>query len=178
MLVKRFIQACLVIGFAAVGCGCNAVALVGAAPVDNDMVLWYDRPAEKWVEALPVGNGTLGGMIFGGVAQERALLFHLVRYAWDARGLRHRGVYRLLQGGSGFDSFKRQVAWIPSRPGNGEGMIDKELADSFVGELLRDDDDAQRLVVTRQDAVRERADDLRVGIRLGGDGAGERGQQH
>jgi hypothetical protein len=27
--------------------------------------LWYDRPAEKWVEALPIGNGRLGGMVYG-----------------------------------------------------------------------------------------------------------------
>ena len=33
--------------------------------------LWYDRPAERWTEALPVGNGRLGAMVFGGVGQER-----------------------------------------------------------------------------------------------------------
>ena len=33
--------------------------------------LSYDRPAEKWVEALPVGNGRLGAMVFGGVETER-----------------------------------------------------------------------------------------------------------
>ncbi len=32
--------------------------------------LWYTRPAEQWTEALPVGNGGLGGMIFGGVPKE------------------------------------------------------------------------------------------------------------
>jgi alpha-L-fucosidase 2 len=36
--------------------------------------LWYRRPAERWVEALPVGNGRLGAMIFGGVAEERLQL--------------------------------------------------------------------------------------------------------
>lgn len=34
--------------------------------------LWYDRPAENWgMDTLPIGNGRLGGMIFGGVARER-----------------------------------------------------------------------------------------------------------
>lgn len=33
--------------------------------------LWYDEPAELWVEALPVGNGHLGGMVFGGTSKER-----------------------------------------------------------------------------------------------------------
>ena len=34
-------------------------------------VLWYRRPAVEWTEALPVGNGRLGAMVFGGVGQER-----------------------------------------------------------------------------------------------------------
>ena len=29
----------------------------------SDSRLWYDRPAEIWVEALPVGNGRLGAMV-------------------------------------------------------------------------------------------------------------------
>src|SRR5690348_10549524 len=33
--------------------------------------LWYDHPAEKWTDALPVGNGRLGAMVFGGVFDER-----------------------------------------------------------------------------------------------------------
>ncbi|MDD2261216.1 MAG: glycoside hydrolase N-terminal domain-containing protein, partial [Bacteroidales bacterium] len=27
--------------------------------------LWYDKPATQWVEALPVGNGRLGAMVYG-----------------------------------------------------------------------------------------------------------------
>lgn len=36
--------------------------------------LWYDKPAEKWVEALPVGNGRLGAMVFGHPEIERIQL--------------------------------------------------------------------------------------------------------
>ncbi|MDA3816686.1 MAG: glycoside hydrolase family 95 protein, partial [Prolixibacteraceae bacterium] len=32
---------------------------------DNDLKLWYDKPASMWEEALPVGNGRLGAMVFG-----------------------------------------------------------------------------------------------------------------
>ena len=32
--------------------------------------LWYNQPAKEWTEALPVGNGRLGAMIFGGVHEE------------------------------------------------------------------------------------------------------------
>ena len=33
--------------------------------------LWYAQPAEKWTDALPIGNGRLGAMIFGGIPDER-----------------------------------------------------------------------------------------------------------
>jgi alpha-L-fucosidase 2 len=36
--------------------------------------LWYRQPASQWVEALPIGNGRIGAMVFGGVAQERLQL--------------------------------------------------------------------------------------------------------
>lgn len=32
--------------------------------------LWYDQPAKDWNEALPIGNGAMGGMVFGGVEKE------------------------------------------------------------------------------------------------------------
>ncbi len=32
--------------------------------------LWYDKPAARWEEALPIGNGSLGAMIHGGIAKE------------------------------------------------------------------------------------------------------------
>ncbi|HMO59387.1 MAG TPA: glycoside hydrolase N-terminal domain-containing protein, partial [Roseiflexaceae bacterium] len=41
---------------------------------DNHMCLWYDRPAAGWLEALPLGNGRLGAMVFGGVVHERLQL--------------------------------------------------------------------------------------------------------
>ncbi len=36
--------------------------------------LWYDQPAVKWTEALPLGNGRLGAMVFGGITSERIQL--------------------------------------------------------------------------------------------------------
>ena len=37
---------------------------------ESNYVLWYRAPAGEWLEALPVGNGRLGAMIFGGVTRE------------------------------------------------------------------------------------------------------------
>jgi len=41
---------------------------------DPNLVIWYDRPATIWEEALPLGNGKLGAMVFGGVKNERIAL--------------------------------------------------------------------------------------------------------
>ncbi|BCM93505.1 hypothetical protein IAD21_05396 [Abditibacteriota bacterium] len=40
----------------------------------ESLSLWYQKPAEKWEEALPVGNGRLGAMIFGRPDHERLQL--------------------------------------------------------------------------------------------------------
>jgi alpha-L-fucosidase 2 len=45
------------------------------------LVLWYEKPANQWVEALPVGNGRLGAMVFGGTANERLQLNEDTLYA-------------------------------------------------------------------------------------------------
>ena len=47
------------------------------APTTGPLILWYTRPAAtltNWTEALPVGNGRIGAMIFGGVERERIQL--------------------------------------------------------------------------------------------------------
>lgn len=41
---------------------------------DSNMVLWYRQPAADWNEALPVGNGRLGAMVFGDIMRERIQL--------------------------------------------------------------------------------------------------------
>ncbi|GAA3233122.1 glycoside hydrolase N-terminal domain-containing protein [Dactylosporangium siamense] len=43
-------------------------------PSETHRRLWYDRPARTWMEALPLGNGRLGAMVFGGVDTERVAL--------------------------------------------------------------------------------------------------------
>ena len=45
-----------------------------AGDSDPSLSLWYRQPATNWLEALPVGNGRLGAMVFGGVAKEQIQL--------------------------------------------------------------------------------------------------------
>ena len=55
-----------------------AVPAVGLAAEGQGLEtrLWFSKPAAQWTEALPVGNGRLGAMVFGGVGSERLQLNH------------------------------------------------------------------------------------------------------
>ena len=48
-----------------------AALSTSAWAADNGPTLLYDRPAAKWTEALPIGNGRIGAMVFGGTEDER-----------------------------------------------------------------------------------------------------------
>jgi alpha-L-fucosidase 2 len=48
-----------------------AITPATAAPDSDDLKLWYDKPAANWNEALPLGNGAMGAMIYGGVDTDR-----------------------------------------------------------------------------------------------------------
>ncbi len=48
----------------------SIVVLSGFSQDNRNLKLWYNKPAEKWVEALPLGNGKIGAMVFGGIAEE------------------------------------------------------------------------------------------------------------
>jgi alpha-L-fucosidase 2 len=48
--------------------------LAPAAPQPAESVLWFDRAARDFTQSLPLGNGRLGAMVFGGVVDERIVL--------------------------------------------------------------------------------------------------------
>jgi alpha-L-fucosidase 2 len=49
----------------------------------KSLQLWYDRPAGEWTEALPIGNGRLGAMVFGGVENDTLQLNEDTLYAGE-----------------------------------------------------------------------------------------------
>ena len=53
--MKKLLIACLLLG----------ASFLPVSAQTNEMKLWYDKPAERWVEALPLGNGRLGAMVYG-----------------------------------------------------------------------------------------------------------------
>lgn len=56
-IVRRFISVCL-------------VGVMTSVAASADLRLWYDSPAAKWEEALPLGNGRIGAMVFGNPLDE------------------------------------------------------------------------------------------------------------
>jgi alpha-L-fucosidase 2 len=55
------------------------------AAATQDLRLWYRQPAANWNEALPIGNGRLGAMVFGGVESERLQLNEDTVWAGEKR---------------------------------------------------------------------------------------------
>jgi alpha-L-fucosidase 2 len=47
---------------------CSLGSVFGFTQTENR--IWYEKPAARWTEALPLGNGRLGAMVFGGVDDE------------------------------------------------------------------------------------------------------------
>lgn len=53
--------------------------------------LWYNKPAEKWTDALPIGNGRLGAMIFAGVEKDRIQFNEETLWTGGPRDYNHKG---------------------------------------------------------------------------------------
>ena len=63
-----------------------SLSLFAQKPIQDDyntLKLWYERPAEFFEEALPLGNGKTGAMIFGGISSEKIYLNDLT--LWSGR---------------------------------------------------------------------------------------------
>ncbi|MBP6003233.1 MAG: glycoside hydrolase family 95 protein [Pyrinomonadaceae bacterium] len=73
MRICSIILGTLLLAAAALG-QTAAVGTDGVRGTDPSNYIWFSSPAAKWDEALPVGNGRLGAMIFGGIAEERLQL--------------------------------------------------------------------------------------------------------
>ena len=68
----------------------------GAAESDANLRLWYSQPAEQWVEALPVGNGRLGAMVFGGLPEARLQFNEDTVWTGEPHDYAHPGAHAYL----------------------------------------------------------------------------------
>ncbi|WP_316794252.1 glycosyl hydrolase family 95 catalytic domain-containing protein [Pedobacter frigoris] len=50
----------------------SSIAQVKTTKIQDDLKLWDNKPAKDWMtEAYPIGNGRIGGMVFGGIDKEQ-----------------------------------------------------------------------------------------------------------
>src|SRR5437870_4103136 len=64
---------------------------------DSALTLWYKKPAEIWTDALPVGNGRMGAMVFGGVGRERIQFNEDTVWTGEPHDYAHKGASKYLQ---------------------------------------------------------------------------------
>jgi alpha-L-fucosidase 2 len=62
----------------------------------DHLALWYDKPAIKWVEALPIGNGRMGAMVFGGIKNDRIQFNEETLWTGYPRNYNKQGAYKYL----------------------------------------------------------------------------------
>ena len=117
---------------------CNLVSYLVAALAlscmncrGNNLTLWYTHPARNAMnEALPVGNGSIGGLVFGGVEQERIQLNEDTLWTGDDHVY---GAYQTL--GKlllSFETGPRPIVTCPS--GQQPGKASEDLANSIDGD--------------------------------------------
>jgi len=74
-----------------------SAALAGTtSAADPELRLWYREPAATWTEALPIGNGRLGAMVFGGTAEERLQLNEDTLWTGAPHEYQHEGAVKAL----------------------------------------------------------------------------------
>ncbi|MCX6334170.1 MAG: glycoside hydrolase family 95 protein [Bacteroidia bacterium] len=66
------------------------------AQTNNDLKLWYNKPAAVWEEALPIGNGRLGAMIFGAPAVDHVQFNEETLWAGEPHDYSYPGAFKYL----------------------------------------------------------------------------------
>lgn len=88
-----FISSCILISGFLWSCTDNE-AYVADNPAST--IIYMDKPANEWNEAIPVGNGRLGGMVFGGITQERIQTNDDTFWSGEPRDLQNPEAYNSL----------------------------------------------------------------------------------
>jgi alpha-L-fucosidase 2 len=74
-----------------------AIAFVlGTLAFGQPLTLWYTQPAKLWTDALPVGNGWMGAMVFGGIAHERIQFNESTVWTGEPHDYAHAGAVKYL----------------------------------------------------------------------------------
>src|SRR6188474_624945 len=85
----------------------------------QDLKLWYKQPAIKWTEALPIGNGRMGAMVFGGIEQDRIQFNEETLWTGEPRNYNRPGAYKYL------DTIRKLL--FEGRQKEAEALAEKEF---------------------------------------------------
>jgi len=88
-VMKRYAFSAVVISIINLSISCNSEGR-------NDLKLFYDEPASKWEEALPIGNGRLGAMIFGGISDDHIQFNEETLWSGRPHDYSNKGAYQHL----------------------------------------------------------------------------------
>src|SRR5947209_5104885 len=115
----------------------SALALVGVficfaatgGAASTDLLLWFDTPAKQFTQSVPLGNGRLGAMVFGGVGEERIVLNESSLWSGSKQDADRPdaaqylpAIRRLLLAGKNVEAEKLAYAHFTSRgPGSARG---------------------------------------------------------
>ena len=95
------------------------IVIAAAARAQQPQKLWYRQAALKWTEALPIGNGRLGAMVFGGVEEEHLQLNESTIWAGEKRDRMNP------QGREGFLEARRLV--MEGKAAEAEKVVDEKV---------------------------------------------------
>jgi len=73
---------------------CTWLLLISGTVLSNDLTLHYDQPAEHYMQALPLGNGSFGAMVHGGINRELLRLNHDELWSGYPRDITTPGAHR------------------------------------------------------------------------------------
>jgi len=94
----------------------------------QDLKLWYEQPAVKWTEAIPIGNGRIGAMIFGGIENDRIQFNEETLWTGGPRNYSRPGAHKYL------DTIRRLL--FEGKQQEADALAEKEFMGlkSFEGE--------------------------------------------
>lgn len=107
---------------------------VSISAQDLNQTLWYTKPAQKWTDALPIGNGRIGAMIYGGVNSDQIQFNEETLWSGKPRNYNKKGasaylpqIRKLLFEGKQKEAeelAQAQFMGLQSEPGNRKAWVD------------------------------------------------------
>ncbi|WP_461111793.1 glycoside hydrolase family 95 protein [Spirosoma jeollabukense] len=110
-----------------------SLSIQAQPPIRQPLTLWYKQPANQWVEALPIGNGRLGGMVFGGILDDHIQFNEATLWTGEPREYQREGaaqylpqIRQLLAEGKQAEAEKLAQDKFMGRQSNEEGYAQKK----------------------------------------------------